>query len=72
MYSTFVLPQRAKTTFPVNTEAGNNVMISTADRDFGPVQADENGKAPVPIVVPPGSLKSTLIVVSGDKQMKNL
>ncbi len=62
--SSFVLEQKGKTSFPINSLPDSNVILQIADRDFGPVKTDSSGKASIPIVVPPGVNKAKLIIIN--------
>jgi hypothetical protein len=42
------------TTFPFHTTPGASVTMRVADRSFGPVASDRQGRVEIPIVVPPG------------------
>lgn len=48
------LPLIGRTDLEVATEAGAEVRVQVGPRTFGPVRADPQGKAVVPIQVPPG------------------
>jgi len=52
-----------KAKFPVTGLPGSDVRIRIDEREFGPVRADANGRAQVPIIVPPGVEKATSISV---------
>jgi hypothetical protein len=65
---TFVLKQNGKTNLPINTKPNSNVIIKIEDKDFGPVQTDDRGKASVPIIVPPGVSKVKLITITDGKR----
>ncbi|MDQ3264246.1 MAG: hypothetical protein M3Y59_11385 [Myxococcota bacterium] len=49
------LPLIGRTDLEVATEAGAEVRVQVGPRTFGPVRADPQGKAVVPIEVPPGT-----------------
>ena len=51
-----------KVAFPVVAPAGATVVLRIAGDEFGPVVADANGAALVPIVVPPGVSIATQVV----------
>lgn len=50
----FRVPLSGRTTLPVRTKPGATVKVFVEERVFGPVIAGANGRAEVPIVVPPG------------------
>ncbi len=64
-YGTVALPLVGKTSYPITSTPGANVMLRVGDRDFGPIQADATGRANVPIVVPPGVQQATLTTATG-------
>ena len=64
-HGSYVLPQSGRTPFPVESIPNSNVMLEIGDRKFGPVKADANGKASIPIIVPPGVEQATMISVIG-------
>lgn len=64
-YTAFMLD--GSVDYPVDVSPNAKVMLKVADGDFGPVDASPEGKAAVPIVVPPGVQKATVIsVVDGE------
>ena len=50
----FRIPLSGRTTLPVRTKPGATVKVFVEESIFGPVIAAPNGRAEVPIVVPPG------------------
>jgi hypothetical protein len=48
------VPLRAPASPAFRTDPGASVTVRVAERDFGPVTADEQGQVRVPVVVPPG------------------
>jgi hypothetical protein len=48
------LPLRAPASPAFRTDPGASVTVRVAERDFGPVTADDRGEVRVPVVVPPG------------------
>ena len=68
----YILKQKGKTNFAVNTNPNSNVIIRIEDRDFGPVQTDASGKASVPIVAPPGQSDAKLIVITNEERKEEL
>lgn len=59
-----------KADFPVNTAPNARVIIKIGQREFGPIQADAQGKAQVPIVVPPGVRDAQVISILPDGTRK--
>ncbi|MFH1467045.1 MAG: hypothetical protein ABIO70_21865 [Pseudomonadota bacterium] len=64
-YGYISMPLVGKTSYPITTTPGANVMLRVGTRDFGPIQADASGRANVPIVVPPGVSLAVLTTASG-------
>jgi hypothetical protein len=64
-YGTIAIPLVGKTSYPITSTPGANVMLRVGERDFGPIQADATGRANVPIVVPPGVQQATLTTAAG-------
>ncbi|HMV69612.1 MAG TPA: Ig-like domain-containing protein, partial [Myxococcota bacterium] len=60
-----VVPLQGKVDYPVQSKPGATVILRLGDREFGPVTAGSDGRAFVPIVVPPGMAKATKITVQG-------
>ncbi|MFN2547350.1 MAG: hypothetical protein ABR567_07965 [Myxococcales bacterium] len=48
------IPLSGRGTAEVHTRPGASISVGIGPRSFGPVQADEQGLARVPVVVPPG------------------
>ncbi len=57
-----------KGSFAVKGLPNSRIIVKVADREFGPIQADGNGNAQVPLVVPPGFDKGTTVSVAGDQR----
>ena len=57
-----VVPVRARTRIPVQTEPGATVHITVAGRRYGPVEADATGLARVPIEARPGERLAEILV----------
>lgn len=55
------IPLLGKTQLDVTTDAEASVVVEVAGRRFGPVQADERGRARVPVEVPPGVRSATVL-----------
>ena len=64
-YGYLSIPLMGKTSYPITSTPGANVMLKVGDRDFGPIQADATGRANVPIMVPPGVQQATLTTATG-------
>jgi hypothetical protein len=48
------LPLSAATEIPFRTSPAAGVTMRIADRQFGPIRADADGRVAIPVVVPPG------------------
>ncbi|AKQ66307.1 hypothetical protein A176_003219 [Myxococcus hansupus] len=55
------LPLLGQTELDVVTAAGANVDVEVAERRFGPVRANAQGKARVPVEVPPGVRRARVL-----------
>lgn len=62
-YGYAVVPLMGKTDYPVKTQPNASVILKIAGREFGPVAAAADGRALVPIVVPPGVQSATLVTI---------
>jgi hypothetical protein len=72
-YGYVSLPLVGKTSYPITSTPGANVMLRVGSRDFGPIQADASGRANVPIVVPPGVSQAVLTTAMGtDTRTENI
>jgi hypothetical protein len=60
-----VVPLQGKVDYPVQSKPGATVILRLGEREFGPVTAGSDGRALVPIIVPPGLQKATKITVQG-------
>ena len=60
------IPLSGKVEFPVTVQPNNRVVIKIGDQQFGPIQADAQGRARVPILVPPGAAVAEKISISAD------
>ena len=63
IFGQVVLPMVGKTDYPVRAAPGSTVILRIAEQEYGPVQADETGRAKVPVIVPPGVQFATKIQV---------
>ena len=67
------LPLVGKTAFPVTGQPGSAIIVRIEGRDFGPVPSDAAGNAKVPIIVPPGAPKASIVsIVNGQPVEKPL
>ncbi|MCY1023130.1 hypothetical protein [Pyxidicoccus sp. MSG2] len=55
------IPLLGKTQLDVSTAAGASVVVEVGDTRFGPVQADDRGRARVPVEVPPGVRSASVL-----------
>ncbi len=65
-YGSIALPLVGRADFPVTAAPNSRVMIKAGGREFGPVQTDAQGRAKVPIIVPPGGSNATLVQIATD------
>ncbi|MEL6342264.1 MAG: Ig-like domain-containing protein [Myxococcota bacterium] len=72
VFGTFALPLVGKAEFPVTAAPNSRVILTIGDRDFGPIQADETGRARVPIVVPPGVFQGTLVSITNAQKTEEV
>jgi hypothetical protein len=61
------IPLLGKTRLEVSTDAGASVVVEVGGTRFGPVQADDRGRARVPVEVPPG-IRSARVLATRDTQ----
>ncbi len=67
------IPLVGKANFPVVGQPGGHVMVRIDDREFGPVSADSNGRAQVPLEVRPGFVNAAVIsILNGQKTEEKL
>ena len=59
------IPLLGKTRLDVSTAAGASVVVEVSSRRFGPVKADDKGRARVPVEVPPGVRAATVLATRG-------
>jgi hypothetical protein len=62
------IPLLGRTTLPVTTDRGAQVVIEIGESQFGPVKADRRGRAQVPIEVPPGVKEARVLATRGEVQ----
>jgi hypothetical protein len=60
------IPLLGRTTLPVTTDPGAEVIIEIAGAHFGPVKATKRGKAQVPVEVPPGLKEAHVLATRGE------
>lgn len=65
-YGATAVPLVGKAEFPVSVAPNAKVMLKVAGREFGPIQADAQGRARVPIIVPPGASNATRVQIAAD------
>ena len=63
VYGQLTVPLVGKTDYPVRAAPGATIILRIAGQEYGPVQADETGRAKVPVMVPPGVKYATKIQV---------
>jgi hypothetical protein len=62
------LPLLGRTTLPISTDPGAEVVIEIAGSRFGPVKANRRGQAQVPVEVPPGVKSARVLATRGELQ----
>ena len=62
-YGGDAIPLVGKANFPVVGLPGSRIMMKVGEREFGPIQADADGRAQVPIEVRPGAKTATVTSV---------
>lgn len=65
-FGSAAVPLQGKADFPVQVGANSRVILKIAGREFGPIQADAQGRARVPIIVPPGAGTATKTEIAAD------
>ncbi|RKH84728.1 hypothetical protein D7Y21_24260 [Corallococcus sp. AB045] len=63
--TTVRLPLLGRTTLDVSTAPGAEVVVAVGDARFGPVKADGNGHAQVPVEVPPDATEARVLATRG-------
>ena len=72
-YGALAIPLVGKASFPVVGQPNSSVLVRIDDREYGPVSADSNGRAQVPIEVRPGFVEARVIsVLNGQKTEEEL
>ena len=64
----FAVPLYGRTAFPVTGLPDASIIVRVAGREFGPVQANAEGKTTVTLTVPPGVNQATVISVKGEQR----
>lgn len=67
-YGTLAIPLSGKVDYPVTVAPNARVMMKIAGQQFGPVQADAQGRARVPVVVPPGVSAGEIVQIDASNQ----
>ena len=62
-YGSNAIPLVGKANFPVTGLPGSRIMMKVGEREFGPIQADAQGRAQIPIEVRPGAKTATVTSV---------
>ncbi len=72
-YGQLSIPLHGSVDYPVQVSPNATVVLRLGDREFGPVQASPQGRAQVPIVVPPGLTTATQVsVVGGESKEESI
>jgi hypothetical protein len=66
VFGSVAVPLVGRVDFPVQVTAGNKVILGIGDKKYGPIQSDAQGRATVPIVVPPGATQADVTQVAPD------
>jgi hypothetical protein len=61
VFAQAAIPLFGRTDYPVKTTPGASVVLRVGGRQFGPVVAGADGRARVPIVVPPGVQQGMMV-----------
>ena len=69
LFTQLTLPLVGRAEFPVAATPGSSVLLTVGQREFGPVVADAQGRAMVPLEVPPGSNQATVTTPQGSSQI---
>ncbi len=65
-YGSLAIPLVGKVEYPVTVAPGARVVMKIGDQQFGPIQSDAQGRARVPILVPPGATIATVTQIGAD------
>lgn len=65
-YGSLAIPLVGKVEYPVTVAPGARVVMKIGDQQFGPIQSDAQGRARVPILVPPGATVATVTQIAAD------
>jgi len=67
------VPLHGAVDYPVEASPNSSVMLKIEGKEYGPVKASTEGRANVPVVVPPGIDKATLVtIVDGTSTEKGI
>ncbi len=69
LFAQLTLPLVGRADFPVAATAGSSVLLTVGEREFGPVVADAQGRAVLPLEVPPGVGVATVTTPQGSSQL---
>jgi len=69
LFTQLALPLVGRADFPVTATAGSSVLLTVGDREFGPVVADAQGRAQVPLEVAPGHNQAVVTTPQGSSQL---
>ena len=65
-FGSVAIPMWGKVDFPVTVAPNARVLIKMGDQQFGPIQADAQGRARVPLLVPPGAQTAEKVSIGAD------
>lgn len=66
-----VIPVQGSVDYPVKVRPRATAVVRVGERDFGPVTADANGDASVPVIVGPGASNAVLLDILGDDRRES-
>jgi hypothetical protein len=66
------IPLVGRTTMPITTDPGAEVVVELGGTRFGPVKANARGKAQVPVEVPPGVTQARVLATRGELKTDRL
>lgn len=64
------LPLYGRTAFPVTGLPDASILVRVAGREFGPVQANAEGKTTISLTVPPGVNEATVVSIKGEQRVE--
>ena len=65
-YGSLSIPLVGKIDFPVTGQPNSKVLIKIDDRTYGPIQSNNEGRAKIPVEVPPGNPVARVVSILDD------